>query len=160
MATLDIQIIPQAAPPRVRLVGSITEQFEYARLLSDLPKGEVIVDLSGICRVNSSGTRQWIEFVNAVPHTTTLILEQCSFPFFYQACMISSFLGKSRMESFYLPYLCTSCGRTEDQMVRATDARQLDTWRTRKCSSCQSTMTVDVIEDMVVDLLKVVHDGA
>src|SRR5688572_23269192 len=89
---------------RVVLSGEITEDADFSPLL--LPTKKLVIDLSQVTRINSSGLREWIEFVRSSNRAEVqLVLERCAPIVVTQLNMIWNFAGKDgQVRSVYAPY--------------------------------------------------------
>lgn len=131
---------------RAYLRGSLTENADLAALATQL-QGQVVVDLSGIKRINSCGVREWIKFVNQyVGPGVSLVLEKCSVTFVHQMNFISNFIGPCRVESVAVPLICSKCFAAREEVV-GTSPLQLETFRPGPCSKCGGEMERDFTPD-------------
>lgn len=95
---------------RIVLSGEITEDADFTPLLSIATK-RLVIDLSQITRINSSGLREWIEFARGCNRAgAQIVLERCSPIVVTQLNMIWNFAGKDgQVRSVYAPYYCPRC---------------------------------------------------
>ena len=115
---MDVKPGPQGT--EVTMQGSITERTV---LEPPAPLGQhLIIDCAGIERINSMGVRAWIQFFeNLGTLGVPVTLRRLSPALVLQASMISSFLGRAEVESFFAPYYCGTCEHAEDRLFRARD---------------------------------------
>lgn len=102
-------------PATLKVQGVIDEDVLFEPHVARFG-AEVIVDFSGVTRINSCGVRQWtraiascsarIRYVNS----PALIVDQFS--------MVPEFLGdNSTVESFQARYVCTACNNEETVLL-------------------------------------------
>jgi anti-anti-sigma regulatory factor len=134
---------------RVVLSGEITEEADFTPLL-ELKARDLVVDLSQITRINSSGLREWIEFARACNSLgARLILERCSPVVVNQLNMIWNFAGRDgKVRSVFAPYFCEKCHNEHLELIdlgktpRPTIAGELP------CAKCGSTLEFDDVADI------------
>jgi|SRR3954451_4237528 hypothetical protein len=107
---------------RAVLAGEITESSDFGALLPRLA-GRVVLDLSGIKRINSRGVREWVDFVRAAAgQGITLELDRCSVPVVHQLNLNAAFGGQCAVRSVYAPYFCPVCNAEHAQLVTLVSA--------------------------------------
>jgi len=140
----------------VELSGELNEDVDLEHLRPRL-KGRVVLDLSGVRRINSSGVREWMNFIWGLSTTAEVTLSHCRPVIVAQLNMIANFGGRARVSSFYAPYACPRCDHEEERLV------SIDTHFANKdfthmprfpCSSCNGTMQFDEIIDRYLDFLR------
>ena len=96
----------------VEFFGEVDEHADFRTLLDRL-RGSVTFELAELRRLNSSGVREWVNFVRDLePGVTELTLSACSPAIVTQLNMIANFRGPARVRSFLAPYVCTACGHS------------------------------------------------
>jgi len=132
---------------RLSFKGDITEaaRFDGVGPLA----GAVVIDLSAVRRINSSGVREWVMFIRAVPATAQITYERCSPAFVTQAGMISDFLGAGRIRSLFAPYACEACGATAELLLDVEKDLAPARGRAppRACEKCGKPMVFDDLEE-------------
>jgi anti-anti-sigma regulatory factor len=110
--------------------------------------GTVTVNLRSVRRINSYGVRSWIEGIRLLPPDAQLLFVECPPPVVDQVNMVAGFLGSGRVESFYAPMACRSCGHEMDALFDVATC-QLAGGRVPAvtCPKCGSAMEVDDLED-------------
>jgi len=138
------------------LSGRVDESSDFEPLLREL-KDEVIFDLAGIERINSSGVLRWGRFIREVSQRVQdLRFVRCSPVIVSQLNMIKDFSGKAAIESFYAPYVCEECGAESTALLDVTkDREQLETRRvpSRRCDECGHDMVLNSLEDSYLGFL-------
>jgi hypothetical protein len=110
---LSWQMVERDDETLVVFSGNLDEKCDLTPL-ADL-SGRVSFDLEGIFRINSVGVTRWVQFVNNLEAVSELVFEKCSLSVVTQLNMVQDFRGKSRIGSFYAPYICRKSG--EEQVV-------------------------------------------
>lgn len=103
---------------RIVLQGEITEDADFSPLLG-VQAPRLVIDLSQITRINSSGLREWIEFARACNKAgAQLVLERCAPIVVTQLNMIWNFAGKDgQVRSVYAPYYCSRCDLEHQELI-------------------------------------------
>jgi CheY-like chemotaxis protein len=105
----------------VAISGEMTEATELSELWRYLINASrpVEFDLSQVRYVNSWGVRTWITFLEKLPSKLPYDYVRASVAFVTQAGMVPAVLGRGRLLSFYAPYHCDVCDRSEDRVLQA-----------------------------------------
>src|SRR5262249_22597940 len=142
--TLSIKIDKAGQTIKAVLSGDITEDSDFTSLAS-ADASQLILDLSDIRRINSTGVREWIKFVNSISKAgRELVLEKCSVAIVQQLNMISNFRGNGQVRSILAPYYCESCDENRVHLIDLTNGTptiepNID------CPKCKSPMEFDEI---------------
>ena len=110
------EIVQETERIRVVIKGDITEASRFDDLVPALV-GRVDFDLSQVRYMNSLGVREWVEFLRAAP-IQGYELHACSVAFVLQACLVEGVLGRGTVSSFFAPYACERCERTEERLLQ------------------------------------------
>lgn len=103
------EVVDQDGTTWFAIRGEITEGARFAPLLARA-SADVAIDLSGVSRINSTGVREWIQFITKLEETALrLRLARCSVPIVQQLNMISNFTGHAMVISAYTPWFCETC---------------------------------------------------
>lgn len=133
------------------LMGNITEAADFTSLKA-LP-APLVIDLSGVDRINSLGVRGWIDFVHAVEATGHAIAFEKAPPIIVgQMSMISNFMGHSRVTSVLTPYLCPKCSNEHLELVDVGEGRQPHFAQSMPCPKCKTAMEFDDVLEMYTEL--------
>jgi hypothetical protein len=117
--------------------------------------GSVRVSLRHVRRFNSYGVRTWIDAVRNVPEGVELEFVECPPPVVDQMNMVSGFIGRGKVSSFYAPMTCEDCGVEEDRLFTVADCRQQGgKLPPVDCPECGKPMEVDDIEDQYLLFVK------
>lgn len=88
----------------VHLRGRLNEGFD-GRAVGEQLDGPVVLDLDGVERITSFGIRSWLEMLK-VSCAKPLYIARMPTTFLNQVGMVRGLLGKGKVVSFYLPFLC------------------------------------------------------
>jgi serine/threonine protein kinase/class 3 adenylate cyclase len=113
--TLKVNRTRHGSAWRVALSGSISESSDLGAALAGLG-GAVVIDLGGLHRITSFGVRKWRAAIGAM-NADYLCFLNARPAIVSQFNMITGFGGKGELVSLYLPYLCTRCGKDQEQHV-------------------------------------------
>jgi anti-anti-sigma regulatory factor len=145
MNSVNIQMALDGAATRVAISGEFTENANFSELLGAQTPA-IVLDLSGVRRINSCGVREWVHLVEALKHSGRSVeLERCSVPFVAQLNMIVNFSGGARVRSFYAPYLCPNCNTEHAELCEMPDSAPPTVREFSKCPSCGSVSEFDDI---------------
>jgi hypothetical protein len=127
------------------LAGRIDEHADLRRLARELPESGAVIDLADVKRINSIGTREWIEFVQLV-RDRPIVLERCPPTFVDQLNAIANFRGHAEVRSVLASFECMSCGT--QLSVDVVLKRAFPTGDTRHfigpaCEQCGRPMELD-----------------
>ena len=134
----SLRVDEQPGDVIVRLAGVISET---SKLEVPDPRGRrVVIDPGAVERINSLGVRSWLGMMERLEASASEVVFMNLPPVLVsQASMISSFLGRARVETFLSPWICPSCDTTHDQLHRGTDPLPLAI----ACPTCQTPMELD-----------------
>jgi anti-anti-sigma regulatory factor len=160
---------PQSSPPTifwrirerpgcttVELSGELNENVDLRHLRPRL-KGRVVLHLGGVQRINSSGVREWMNFIRDLSAAADVTLSHCRPAIITQLNMISNFGGKARVSSFFAPYTCSRCDREEDRLVSIDThfaSRDFTRMPRFQCGACDATMRFDEVVDRYLCFLQ------
>jgi anti-anti-sigma regulatory factor len=122
----------------IAIAGTIDEAS--AMKPPDARGRRVIIDASGVQRINSLGVRAWVDLMEELGRQTyDIVLVKLPAVLVTQASMITSFLGNARVHSFTTPWICLKCNHATEQMHGIADPVP----ETLRCANCGSTMELD-----------------
>jgi eukaryotic-like serine/threonine-protein kinase len=128
------------------LAGDITERSDLSPLLS-VSSARLVLDLSGVRRINSTGVRSWIRFMSTLSKRTGKIeLERCSVVIVHHLNMISSFKGAASVRSVLAPYECPNCEESKLELIDLK-APSIDLKPELPCPRCGGVLEFDDIPD-------------
>jgi anti-anti-sigma regulatory factor/predicted RNA-binding Zn-ribbon protein involved in translation (DUF1610 family) len=123
------------------LVGKIDEKFEGKEILAQLQPGQQVrLKLDGVRGISSLGVRALEQFMVRLGERE-VVLQDISAAVANQVTMIPNLLGRARVDSAKLPFICPSCGTEEARSVPYV--RDAATAHAPKCSQCGAKMDFD-----------------
>jgi len=139
----------------LRLSGDLNNTFPRDKLAEGL-EGTVILDVTGVARVEPAGAAEWRGFISAV----TPIVEQTYLtgvqPAFLEKLCGKDDLGpKGTVVDVTLPYGCTACGTASQQSVDVVthyDVLKFATAPELRCPSCKAAMQCQASEGVMTVL--------
>lgn len=141
--SLSIKIEKRAGGLWAEFTGDITEDSEFSAVLNEKPV-LLTLDLGGIKRINSTGVREWINFINALKKEGARIaFERCSVAIVQQLNMIANFAGGAEIRSVFAPYICPSCDNEESKLIDFKATPNPDFNAEVKCGNCKEAMEFD-----------------
>jgi len=149
---LKIDVRRDADVWRVTVVGLVDEDADLRRLES--LTGKVEINLRGVRRYNSVGTREWVNAMQHLGENATVVLVECSPPVVAQLNMISGFLAHGTVRSFYGPMRCGRCAREVDHLFITRECRDHDSLPPVACPTCSIPMELDELEDSYLLFLR------
>lgn len=101
--------------------GVIDENFNHEKVPVDRNQ-PVILQLSGIQKLNSVGVREWILLMRKISKSPeqSVIFRECSIELVDQINMIPEVLAGATVESFQAPYFC-DCGNESSKLLISED---------------------------------------
>lgn len=128
----------------VAVCGAITEAADFSAALAPGPR-RVVVDLSGVDRVNSFGVREWIRFLKALKDVGVgYALDGVSVPMVRQMNMIPQARGGAEVRAIFAPYYCPACD-DERALRLAAGARSAPAHAS--CPTCGAQMEFDDVPE-------------
>jgi len=108
----------------VSLMGLINEDSEltFQHILTEIKEDKVIIfNFAQVKSINSLGVRAWVSFLRSLEEKSEILFAECTADVIMQINMIPSFLGKGKVESFYVNYVCEICNKEEKKLVLTKD---------------------------------------
>jgi hypothetical protein len=156
---LEINVHREGAKTHVTVAGRISEDSDFRPLLRDIAASrEVVLDMSGVTRINSSGVREWVLFIQAIPTDTRIELEKCPVAFIEQVNMIANFIGHARIKTFFVPLVCPSCEEPLEAL-RSVEEMEKSPSIEAKCPTCETAMEHDGDPERYLEFLRQARAG-
>ncbi|MBA3395932.1 MAG: hypothetical protein H0T89_25095 [Deltaproteobacteria bacterium] len=95
--------------------GTINEDFEGRKVAEGIKTKKLVVSMRGVRRFASWGMSEWMDFLR-INANTDLYLVECSSYAVSQITMVTGLLGHAKLVSFYVSYLCGSCGEERETL--------------------------------------------
>ena len=136
----------------VAIQGELTESTELSDLWKHLVMASrpVEFDLSQVRYVNSWGVRTWISFLVRLPDPLAYDYVRASVAFVTQAGMVPTLVGRGRFLSFYAPYHCDMCDKSEERLLQAASINVQAGRATPPsfhCSNCGAELAFDDVPE-------------
>ena len=95
---------------RIAFMGAMDEYSDYSTLTGDY-SGDIVLDLSRVEHINSTGIKHWVQWISQINHNETkFVFLNCPKPIVDQMNMVDGFLPPgSTIQSFNVPYYCERC---------------------------------------------------
>ena len=138
---------------RVSFGGRFDETADFAPLREQLA-GKVELDLAAVNRVSSTGVREWVDFVHALPRVTELSLVACSPAIVTQLNTIDNFRGPAKVSSLLAPYACESCGLEELRLIELGALGESGALPSFRCARCGEPMVFEDLPERYLAFLK------
>jgi anti-anti-sigma regulatory factor len=137
----------------VELVGSIDEDADFSKILSTSVEGYVF-DFNKVSMMNSCGIREWINFIDELPESCSIVYRNCPQVVIEQVNMVQGFLkAGARIDSFYAPYY----SEDRDEVVKVllkTESVINSKAPEIKDSTTGETLVFDAIEAQYFNFIK------
>jgi anti-anti-sigma regulatory factor len=108
----------------VTLMGPINEDSDliFQHIYTEIKdEKKIIFNFSKIKSINSLGVRAWVSFLRSCEENKEIIFAECTSDVIMQINMIPSFLGKGKVDSFFVNYVCEICNKEEKQLIMTKD---------------------------------------
>ena len=102
-----------------KLSGTIDEYSELEKISANIDENQIKVtfDLEGISRINSTGAREWADFLRYLK--CKIVYDKCANAMIEQFNMIPEVLGiGSQVLSFYVVFYCSDCDEEKYVLVK------------------------------------------
>jgi hypothetical protein len=146
---------PAAGSKQVALTGSIDERTNFQTLIGETGKS-LVLDLSAITRVNSSGIRSWKQYFDGLNKAgVDLLFTKASPPIVEQIAIFKNFLCGGRLDSMFVPFLCTKCDKNSEVLFTVEQLKQINFQiKEIKCKFCAGKAEFDDDPDLYFNFLK------
>lgn len=147
---MEYSIVPQDDGKIVSLVGVINEDSElsFKSLFSELKEGKKITfNFAQVKSINSLGVRAWVSFLRSLEDGKTILFSECTTDVIMQINMIPSFLGKAKVSSFYVNYICDICNKEEKKLFETASLPPKTIPPAPKCETDDCGMQTEELED-------------
>lgn len=153
--SFQAEVTQNASESQIALVGAIDENCR----LPQIKTKKISMNLNGVTSVNSEGVRLWATWVKNLKPGTDVELHHCPAAFINKLGELAGFsLEFVRIESFYVPYFCESCGAEETLLfehgVHFQDINAINVNESIICPVCSSSMKLDVVKENYFAFLK------
>ena len=125
----------------------IINEFAKFQPLFDFKGEEIVLNLKGITRINSTGVREWINAIEKVSQEVKIAFEECPPVVVYQMTMIPNFTARAKILSVYAPYYCPECGAQKEVLIEMKNFNLDNGVPLIKCDVCGKDMEFDDDEE-------------
>ncbi|MCB9550431.1 MAG: STAS domain-containing protein [Myxococcales bacterium] len=137
----------------LKVSGVIDEDNTLAGSLKKIDGRTVVIDLSGVERINSCGVRDWVNWLHDLDaRGKSVVLVRCSPCIVNQVNLVNNFVGRGMVKSFFAPYFCPSCDKEQLKLLQVEDFAGMDRPRAPEirgdgCVQAECQMEFDDIEE-------------
>jgi anti-anti-sigma regulatory factor len=143
----------------VRLTGTLDEHNQLDEITEKVSGPEVLINLSGVERINSSGTRDWVNWLKSLEaRGVRPTLVGCSPAVVTQLNLVKNFAGRAIVKSFQAPYHCTGCARDKLLLINVSEMRGRATAPPCTCDECGKSMALADESGTYFSFVDHVHD--
>ncbi|MEO7094323.1 MAG: STAS domain-containing protein [Polyangiales bacterium] len=127
----------------VRLTGTLDEHNELDEITDQVVGAEALINLSGVERINSSGTRDWVNWLKGLEaRGVRPTLVACSPAVVTQLNLVKNFAGRAIVKSFQAPYHCDACTLDKLLLINVSEMRGRATAPPCTCDGCGKAMVL------------------
>lgn len=121
---MEYSLSPIPEGKLVSLMGLINEDSEltFQHIVGEIKdEKKITFNFSQVKSINSLGVRAWVSFLRSIEENKEIYFAECTADVIMQINMIPSFLGKGKVESFYVNYVCEICNKEEKKLLFTKD---------------------------------------
>ncbi len=100
-----------------------------------------------VTNINSLGVRCWVSFLRSAEAGRHIFFSECTPDIITQINMIPSFLGKAKIESFYVNYICETCQKEENRLIQSESLSPRSIPEIPKCEKKSCDMQTEELEE-------------
>jgi anti-anti-sigma regulatory factor len=129
----------------VRLAGILDEDNNLGEIVGKVSAGRTVINLSGLERINSCGTRDWVNWLARLDAKGIQpVFVACSPAIVAQLNLVKNFAGHGAVKSFQVPYHCPECDEEKLLLVDVADMGPAPHVPPEcRCDDCEALMTFD-----------------
>ncbi|CAN5916160.1 hypothetical protein BH11MYX3_BH11MYX3_11860 [soil metagenome] len=106
----------------IRLAGILDEHNRLGDLVKDVTNEKTLINLAGVERVSSVGTRDWVHWLESLERKGIRpVLVACSPAVVMQLNLVKNFAGNATVKSVQVPYHCAPCDKSKTLLVNVDD---------------------------------------
>lgn len=147
---MEYSITQQDDIKHVTLIGLINEDSEmsFKTLQGELHDDKIVIfNFSQVKSINSLGVRAWVSFLRAVEEGKQIEFKECTPDVIMQINMIPSFLGKAKVSSFYVNYICEVCNKKDKKLIETVQLNPHTIPKPPTCDQEDCGMQTEELED-------------
>ena len=143
----------------IKLAGIIDEDNRLSELAGRFGAGRALIDLGDVERINSCGTRDWVNWIAELEaRGVEPVLVQCSPAIVAQLNLVKNFSGGAVVKSFFVPYHCPDCDVEKVLLVDVADLGPPPHEPPAcRCDECDCVMDFDDMPDAYFAFLSAKH---
>src|SRR5438445_9184324 len=109
----------------IKFSGVLDEHNHLNQLAEKFSRGSlVLLNMAGLERINSSGVRDWVDWLALLDVMGVRpVLVACSPAFVAQMNRIKNFAGNAVVKSFQAPYHCATCRREHNVLIQVDEMK-------------------------------------
>jgi DNA-directed RNA polymerase subunit RPC12/RpoP len=139
MSSHKIQHELQGEVLSISIEGVFDESVDLDEIIGDKSLSEVNFELGSVKRINSSGVRKWLLFLQTHHDKFKIHVQSAPPCVVEQMNLIAGFLQGVKVQSIYLPYVCNQCDHEHMEKVASADFEKLKTeLPVVACSNCEN----------------------
>ncbi|MBN2724810.1 MAG: hypothetical protein JXR95_12125 [Deltaproteobacteria bacterium] len=134
----------------INIIGIIDEDNNLEEIGERVGTGTVLLNLSNVERINSCGVRDWVNWLTKIESKgAKVVLLECSPAIVAQINLVSNFISKSLIQSFYAPYYCANCDKEKVLLIESSTMKNVETPSApiSRCDDCDGVMEFDDMEE-------------
>lgn len=108
---------------------------------------KITINFSKIKGINSLGVRVWVVFLRTLEEKREVFFEECTQDIIMQINMIPSFLGKGKITSFFVNYICEKCDKIEKRTIAMKDLKAGEIPSPPQCENDSCDMVTEELEE-------------
>ena len=121
----------------IAIGGVFDETVNLDGMISGKEFSEIRFNFSAVKRINSSGVRKWLLFLQNHKGQLKISLDAAPPCVVEQMNLIAGFLDGVMVRSIFLPYVCTQCDHEHMELIESAEFAKLKTeLPVMTCSSC------------------------
>jgi anti-anti-sigma regulatory factor len=133
----------------ITVQGEVDEMSSLQGLF-EASTGRIVVDVSGITRINSCGIREWVNAIEKLRQGVELEFIRASRVMVKQFNQVAGFRGKGKVISFFAPYYCEGCDLEENILLSVPHHKE-ELLRSHgpefRCENCGDKLLFDDVEE-------------
>jgi anti-anti-sigma regulatory factor len=130
----------------VVLRGAIDEHAPIQRL-ADIPGPRIVIDMSGVDRMNSLGINRWLPALQKLSTKFPTTVVRLSYAVARQAANLTNLFASASIESTLAPYYCPGCNATPALEITREEYTKTNRPPERVCSTCGGALQFDELEE-------------
>jgi hypothetical protein len=144
MSNLRAEVCNADGKLTIALCGAIDEDTDLDAALAAIDQ-DVILELSGIHRINSIGVHRWVRSLGSLCGKFKVSVEACPYAMALQANVVRNFFAGAEIQSCLAPYFCAKCHRNLDMLIEAQELVSPGI-PDKSCPTCKGPLEFDELD--------------